>query len=333
MGHRWLICGILFALGAGSAPAIARQPYPASPAAPTGPAATPPSPRTYHLKRHPVVALTFDDLPAAGSLPPGDDRVRILTTLSQELRAHHLKGVYGFVNAVSLPGDQDAQQSLRIWLAAGMNIGSHTWSHISLTDNTAAEFEHDIALNEPLLSQFAGSRGWHWFRFPYLEEGDTLAKRNDVRSWLQGHGYRVAQVTLNFDDDSWNDPYARCMAQQNTAAIAWLKKSYLENAAEYLRVGREEELTAFGHEIPNVLLLHGTAFTTLMLPDLLKILHQQGFRFAPLPKVESNPIYFQNVNAPSKGGGSLPNQYLDARNLPYPPMTPEPYDQLDKLCR
>jgi peptidoglycan/xylan/chitin deacetylase (PgdA/CDA1 family) len=333
MMHRWLVCAILFALGAGSATAFARRTHTAGSASAAQPAATPQPPKTYHLQRHPVVALTFDDLPAAGSLPPGDNRVRILTTLTEELKAHHLKGVYGFVNAVSLPGDQDAQQALRIWLAAGMNIGSHTWDHPSLTDNTAAFFEHDIALNEPLLAQFAGNRDWHWFRFPYLEEGDTLAKRNDVRAWLQSHGYRVAQVTLNFDDDSWNDPYARCMARHDTAAIAWLKQSYLENAAEFLRVGREEELTAFGHEVPNVLLLHGTAFTTLMLPDLLKILHQQGFRFASLPKVESNPIYFQNVNAALKNGGSLPNQYLDSRNLPYPPLTEEPYDKLHNLCR
>ncbi len=333
MGRRWLVCGILFVLGAGSAPAIARQPIPANPAVAAGPAATSQPPKTYHLKAHPVVALTFDDLPAAGSLPPGDNRVRILTTLTEELRAHHLKGVYGFVNAVSLPGDQDAQQALRIWLAAGMNIGNHTWSHPSLTDSTAAAFEHDIALDEPLLSQFAGSRDWHFFRFPYLEEGDTLAKRDAVRAWLHDHGYRVAQVTLNFNDDSWNDPYARCMAQHNTAAIAWLQQSYLENAAEFLRVGREEELIAFGREVPNVLLLHGTAFTTLMLPDLFKILHQQGFRFASLPKVESNPIYSRNVSAALKDGGSLPNQYLNSRHLPYPPLTDEPYDKLDSLCQ
>ena len=33
------------------------------------------------LDPHPVVALTFDDLPAAGSLPPGENRTKIATKM------------------------------------------------------------------------------------------------------------------------------------------------------------------------------------------------------------------------------------------------------------
>ena len=106
------------------------------------------------LSAHPVVALTFDDLPAAGSLPPGENRTKILTALAAELKANHLEGTYGFVNAVKLENDPDAQQALHVWLDAGMNVGSHTWSHISLTANTAEAFEEEIAKNEPALESF-----------------------------------------------------------------------------------------------------------------------------------------------------------------------------------
>jgi peptidoglycan/xylan/chitin deacetylase (PgdA/CDA1 family) len=285
------------------------------------------------LKAHPVVALTFDDLPAAGGLDPGDTRTRIATALAAELRAHHLKGVYGFVNAVALPGDPDSQEALRVWLGAGMNIGNHTWSHPALDDVTATDYEHDIALNEPSLASYAKGRDWHWFRYPYLEEGDTLEKHEAVRAWLDQHHYRVAEVTLNFNDDDWQDPYGRCLVKHDRAAIAWLKQSYLQNAAEFLRVGREEELIAFGHEIPNVLLLHETAFTTLMLPDLLKLLDEQGFRFTKLSKVARNPIFSKDFAAGVKGGGSLPDLYLNARRLAYPPFVPEPSARLASLCQ
>jgi peptidoglycan/xylan/chitin deacetylase (PgdA/CDA1 family) len=101
--------------------------------------ATPPTSQTYTgtLDPHPTVALTFDDLPAAGSLPPGENRTKIATALAAELKANHLEGTYGFVNAVKLENDPDAQQALRIWIDAGMKIGNHTWSHMSLTANTA----------------------------------------------------------------------------------------------------------------------------------------------------------------------------------------------------
>ena len=81
----------------------------------------------------------------------------------------------------------------------------------------------------------------------------------------------MAQVSLDFEDYAWNDAYARCSAKPDNEAIAWRKQSYLDAAAEYIRLGREEEQIAFGHEIPNVMLLHATAFTTLTLPDLVDL--------------------------------------------------------------
>jgi peptidoglycan-N-acetylglucosamine deacetylase len=286
-----------------------------------------------HLQRHPTVALTFDDLPAAGGLPPGATRTEILTRLAHELRAGHLRGVYGFVNAVDLDDDPDTQDALRAWVASGMKIGNHTWSHPSLSDVTAQTYEHEIAMDEPDLRRYAAGRDWHWFRYPNLEEGDTLEKRDSVRTWLHDHGYRIAEVTLTSQDDDWSDPYNRCVAKGDTAGIAWLKQSYLENAAEFLQLGREEEQIAFGHEIPNVLLLHATEFTTVMLPSLLHILHQEGFRFASLAKVESNPAYALDPHAGLPNGGPFPNLFMNSRHLKYPPFKAEPVSELDAVCR
>lgn len=286
------------------------------------------------LDPHPTVALTFDDLPAAGSLPPGENRTKILTALAGELKANHLEGTYGFVNAVKLENDADAQQALRIWVDAGMNLGSHTWSHISLSDNSAQAFEKEITMNEPALAQYAGTRDWHWFRYPFLWEGDTLEKRREVRAFLFAHGYRVAQVSLDFEDYAWNDTYARCTARNDASAIAWLKQSYLDTATEYIKLGREEQQIAFGREIPNVMLLHATAFTTLMLPDLLDLLlHKQGFTLAKLPDVEQDPVYAEDPDAALKYGGTLPDQFMDSRRLHYPPFKPKPFDKLKVLCQ
>lgn len=284
------------------------------------------------LDPHPVVALTFDDLPAAGALPAGMMRTDIATKLASELNANHLGGTYGMVNAAKLESNPDAQKALHEWVGAGMNVGSHTWSHMSLTSNTAEAFEHEIALNEPALTQYAGSRDWHWFRYPFLWEGDTLEKRRAVRTYLHDHGYRVAQVSLDFEDYAWNDAYARCSTRQDPAAIAWLKQSYLETASEYIKLGREEQLIAFGHEIPNVMLLHETAFTTLMLPDLLNLLRAQGFTFRTLPEVEQDPAYAQDPDAALKYGGTLPDLFMDSRHLKYPPFNPKPFDKLKTIC-
>jgi peptidoglycan/xylan/chitin deacetylase (PgdA/CDA1 family) len=284
------------------------------------------------LDPHPVVALTFDDMPAAGSLPPGQNRTKIATALAAELKANRLEGTYAFVNAVKLENDPDAQQALRAWLDAGMNIGNHTWSHLGLNGNTVEAFEHEISLGEPALEQYAEVRDWHWFRFTYLAEGDTLGKRRAVRQWLGEHRYRTAQVTLDFNDYEWNEAYSRCSVKPDAEAISWLKQSYLENAAEYVRLGREMERIVWGREIPNVMLLHATAFTTLMLPDLLDQLRSEGFRFAALAEVEADPAYAQDPDAASQGG-TLTGQFMDARHLAYPAYKPAPVEKLQSICR
>ena len=129
------------------------------------------------------------------------------------------------------------------------------------------------------------------------------------------------------------DPYQRGLVKHDEEAIAWLKQSYLVNAAEFIRVGREEEQIAFGHEIPNVLLLHATEFTTLMLPSLMHLLKQEGFRFAPLPKVERNPAYALDTTMELPDGGTLTEEVLTARHLKSPSVSPEPVEQLDSVCR
>jgi peptidoglycan/xylan/chitin deacetylase (PgdA/CDA1 family) len=318
-------------LMAANGPVCAQSSHDAEPAAPSMQKTVPP--KLPPLAAHPVVALTFDDLPAAGALPPGESRTAIITKLAGELNAHRLAGTYGFVNAAKLDNDLDAQRALRAWIDAGMNIGSHTWSHMSLTANSAEAFEQNVMQNEPALAEYAHGRDWHWFRYPFLWEGDTVEKRRAVRAWLHQHGYRVAQVSLDFEDYAWNDAYARCSAKQDAAAIAGLKQSYLDTAVEYIRLGREEQQIAFGHEIPNVILLHETAFTTLMLPELLDLLQSQGFQFASLSNVEEDPAYALDPDAGLKFGGTLPDQFMDSRHLPYPTVKPKPFAKLKDLCQ
>jgi peptidoglycan/xylan/chitin deacetylase (PgdA/CDA1 family) len=320
------VLGVLIAAGAASSGA-------AQSSRPADPAKAPAKAAAIALDPHPVVALTFDDVPAAGSLPPGQNRSQIAASLAAELKLAHLEGTYGFVNAVKLEDDPDAQAALRLWVGAGMKIGNHTWAHIALNNHTAEEFEKQIALNEPALAEFTLGSDWHWFRYPYLWEGDTLEKRHAVRAYLKAHGYRTAQVTLDFEDYAWNDAYGRCLAKPNVADLALLRQSYLENAAEYIRLGRQESVLVFGHEIPHVLLLHETAFTTLMLPQLLDLLQQQGFRLSSLPDIEKDPAYSQDPDAALQYGGTLPDQFMDARRLPYPPSAPKPMEKLKDLCR
>jgi peptidoglycan/xylan/chitin deacetylase (PgdA/CDA1 family) len=279
------------------------------------------------------VALTFDDLPAHGPLPTGMTRLELAKSIIATLKAANAPQVYGFINAVKLEQAPEDRAVLEEWRAAGFMLGNHTYSHMSLTDNTAAAFEKDIAADEPVLRSLMGNEDWHWFRYPFLWEGETLEKRDAVRAYLKEHGYRVAQVSLDFEDYAWNAPYARCVAKNDQKSIAWLKSSYLDTATQYIELDQRLSQTLFGRDIKHVFLLHLGGFQTVMLPQLLDLLKQKGFRFVTLEEAESDPAYETNPNAGLRHGGTLLEQMIEAKHLAYPTVAPKPMKELDALCR
>jgi hypothetical protein len=119
----------------------------------------------------------------------------------------------------------------------------------------------------------------------------------------------------------------------DSAAVAWLEQSYLATAREYITLGRKESVIVFGHEIPYVMLLHATAFTTRMLPQLAAELQREGFRFSTLPEVEEDPVYSLDPDAALAHGGTLPDQFMDSRHSPYPPVSPKPFARLESICK
>lgn len=278
------------------------------------------------------VALTFDDLPAHGSLPNGQTRLEIADSILQTLRDQHLPPVYGFINAVQLESEPKNVAVLKAWRAAGEPLGSHTYTHPALDKLTPAEFDADIAKNEPLLTTLMAGQDWHWLRYPYLREGETLEKRHAVRGWLQQNGYQIAQVSLDFEDYLWNDPYARCVAKHDDKAIDFLRISYLSTADQYIVTFREVTHTLYGRDIPYVLLLHIGAFDAKMLPDLIALFRRRGFTFTTLPEAMKDPAYSEDPDVALKYGGTFQEQVAAARHIKFPPNA-KPYKELEATCR
>ena len=279
------------------------------------------------------VAITFDDLPLNGDLPPGVTRVQIARDTLAILSARHAPPAYGFINAKKLEGNSDAAEALKIW-AAAEPIGNHTYGHINLNTNPAEAFEREIDENEPSLELLAGKDGdWHWLRYPFLHEGETVEKRRAVRAYLQAHGYRVAQVTLDWEDYLWNSAYARCAAKNDAQSIAWLKSSYLSIESSHLDLGRDLAKMVYGHDINHVLLLHLGAFSRTILPDALDLMQKKGFTFVTLEEAESDPVYEGDPDVGSKYGGTLLELWIEAKKIKFPPVMEKPYKQLQEICK
>jgi peptidoglycan/xylan/chitin deacetylase (PgdA/CDA1 family) len=280
------------------------------------------------------MALTFDDLPAHSALPPGVSRMDVAGRL---LAAFHDAGtgpVYGFVNGVLEEREPDAVGVLSLWRAAGHPLGNHTWTHMSLNSNSLADWEADLVRNEPLLQKHMAGQDWRWVRYPYLNEGETPEKHVAARKVLKAHGYRVASVTMTFGDYAWNEPYARCMAKGDAAAVATLEASYLKAAKDSLDASRNLSATLYGRDIPYVLLMHAGAFDARMMPRLLAMYRDNGVQFVSLDAAERDPFYAADFKTQATLAPTTLEEAMKAEGLPLPAKAAAwGGADLDKMCR
>ena len=279
------------------------------------------------------IALTFDDLPVHGPLPHGLTRVDIAKSIIRSLQAAHAPPTYGFVNAVSIRDEPGSAAVLRLWRDAGFPLGNHTFSHMDLDKNSLENWQRDFLADEPTLKKYMPDGDWHWLRFPYLHEGDTLDKHRSVEEFLSARGYKVAQVTVSFDDYAYNEPYVRCLAKNDQQGIARLELGYLDGAAQSLSQSQAAARLLYGRDIKHVMLLHIGAFQTVMLPQLLDLLHQRGFTLVTLPEAQSDSAFSEPPGLSSDWDGLFLNQVLTARHLALPKGSGANLAWLDKVCR
>ncbi len=123
------------------------------------------------------VAITIDDLPSAGSGgASGIDAVRRMTVkLLAPFREQKIP-LIGFVNAGQSEslGAAGVREMLDLWLAAGADLGNHTYSHPNIDTSPFEEYTADIVKGEPLLREALAARGkkLEFFRHPFLHTGE-----------------------------------------------------------------------------------------------------------------------------------------------------------------
>ncbi len=269
----WLVIILFAAPGAGSGHAVADQPHEIE------------------------VALTVDDLPGMGALPAGQTRLGIARDMIRILRTMHIPA-YGFANGVQLETDPAQASVLKEWANAGFPIGNHTFSHLFLDQVQESTYAADIARMDRVLSSMdltGDSLGIRRvFRYPYLSEGNTIAKRNAVRKYLFDNGYRIAEVTVDYHDWAWNDAYTRCLARGDRAGLDQVTKRAADSALWHLKQSVQLSRELFGRDIRHILLLHMGAFEAAEMGANISRYQAAGVRFIALSRAMADPIYAVN---------------------------------------
>lgn len=269
-----------------------------------------------------TVALTFDDLPVFGKMTSAADGAVVTDTLLAGLRRNHFKAT-GFVNEVQLAAPDHAQrvQLLVRWLDAGMDLGNHSYSHLSLNAVPVEAYIADVAHGAQETSALLGARGRQerWYRYPYLETGLTMAARERFEGWLRTHGYRVAPVTMENSDWRFAAPYDDAMARGDHAEARQIQQAYLAFTRRIVAWYQQAGRALLGREPAFVFLLHASRLNAASIDSLAAILRAQHMRVVPLDTAMRDPAYaIPDTYVGPNGDGWLDRWALTLhRSLPY----------------
>jgi peptidoglycan-N-acetylglucosamine deacetylase len=282
------------------------------------------------------VAITVDDLPRI--VVPGDTRSadEVLRRMVATFARHHLPPVTGFVNGIRLEERPQDRRSLERWVGAGNLLGNHTYSHLDLARVSLPTFFADVRRDEPLLESLQGppaaGRDWRVFRYPFLQEGTSQTTREALRAYLFARGYRIAEVTVDFEDWQWFPIFARCAGRHDERGVDKLRVRYRRAARDSLLESDRLARTLFGRRIRQILLLHAGEFSAEMLEDLLDEYEAMGVRFVSLDDALQDSAYHLDPRFERSWGSPFLNQVQAALSGHEPDSKWPPYPEFALLC-
>lgn len=243
------------------------------------------------------IVLTIDDLPA--QLAPGLSRERlqaITGPLLSTLQNQQVPAV-GFVNEEKLytGGKLDSSRIalLEQWLAAGFELGNHTFSHPDLHHTPLEEFQEDVLRGEKVSRPLAAvrHRPYRYFRHPFLHTGLDLENKIALEDFLEQHGYEVAPVTIDNSEWIFARAFDHALDQDDSNLQKRLGPEYVDYMLSMTAYYEDQSRSLFDREIPQILLLHANDLNARYLESLLSALAQRGYSFIDLETALEDPAY------------------------------------------
>ena len=251
------------------------------------------------------VAVTFDDLPGA-IIRNRCDAEALLRANVRLLDLFRKAGapVIGFVNEGRLCEELPRRvldEVLDLWLAAGMDLGNHTYSHPDIDRTSLADFQADVLLGESTTRRLLEARGktLRYFRHPFLHAGRDIEKKRSLEAFLRQGGYTVAPVTIDNQEWMYAAVYAEARAQEDGEAVERVASAYLEHMEESFAFYEGYSVELFGREIPQVLLVHVNDLNADLFGGVIEMMRGRGYEFIELEQALGDPAY----NSPDSYAG------------------------------
>jgi hypothetical protein len=186
---------------------------------------------------------------------------------------------------------------LQSWDDRDHLIANHTYSHRNYNDIPVDAFQEDVIEVESLLLPLKNFR--KLFRFPYLKEGDTIDRRDQMRSFLKEKGYHHGHVTVDASDWYVEERMLKFLKENPKADERDLdryKKFYLNHIWERAQYYDGLSKKVFGRSIKHTLLIHHNLLNALFLRDLMKMFEDKGWKLISAKDAFEDPLFVYQPN-------------------------------------
>ncbi|WP_037294335.1 polysaccharide deacetylase family protein [Roseobacter sp. CCS2] len=233
------------------------------------------------------VAITVDDLPYVtfGGASP-EDGLRYSESIVSALGEHGIVAT-GFVIGRNI--NAETRPALQAFADAGHMIGNHSWSHPDYGNLTPDEFLEETRQTDEVLAEWID--GPKYYRFPYLRQGETAAKREAAIEILTNLGYQNVPVTIDNDEWQFNADYTEAMADGDTDAAAIIGQNYLAHMQERTSHFQTLAVDELGGDVDHILLVHLNQINADHLGTLLDWYEAQGWTFITVDEALAHPVF------------------------------------------
>jgi peptidoglycan/xylan/chitin deacetylase (PgdA/CDA1 family) len=241
------------------------------------------------------VAVTIDDLPTVSATPQtNESRLRLTTALLASLKRNKVPAI-GFVNEGKMgpagAPDPAQVQLLRLWLDAGLELGNHTFSHVSLHRVTLAAYESQVVLGDSVLRTLMRPAVPRYFRHPFLMTGRDTPVRDSLQLFLTARGYTIAPVTIDNADYMFAAVYDKRIAAGDTAAADSIATTYVRYMDSVFAYYERQSVALLGREVAQTLLMHANALNARAFDQLAAMMTRRGYRFISLTEALADEAY------------------------------------------
>ncbi len=278
------------------------------------------------------IAVTIDDLPVVSTRRDLKNRQEITRKLLAHMTKAKLPAI-GFVNENKLYTDNQREEAqidlLRAWLAAGLDLGNHTFSHVNIANVPLEKYKDEILKGEIITKELLAAKGkqMRYFRHPFLWTGLSLETKNDLGRFLSEHNYTIAPVTIDNADWIFASAYDKTFDKGDKKLMEQIGAAYVPYMEAKMDYWERQSVKIFGREVKQILLIHANFINADYLDDLAKMLKKRGYKFISLEEALKDEAYKLPDNFVRRNGISWLHRWaLDKGKeyvLPNEPRTPE----------